>query len=190
LLVEPTELLKFVGEVFERLNVPYAVVGSVASSFYGEARLTNDIDVVADLRDESVRLFLRAFPQDQFYVSEDAVRQAIRTRSQFNIIHPDSGLKVDVIIPQLSGIDQLQSRKRVTLRDAGFDSYFGSPEDVILKKLEFYLEGGSEKHLRDVAGILKISGDQVDRTYISKWAGKLGVLEIWQAVCERADKPS
>jgi hypothetical protein len=185
--VEPTELLQFVAEVFERLNIPYAVVGSVASSFYGEARLTNDIDVVADLRNESVKLFLRAFPPGDFYLSEDAIREAIRTRTQFNIIHPDSGLKVDVIIPELSGIDQLGSRRRVRPKDAGFDAYFGSPEDVILKKLEFYLEGGSEKHLRDITGILKISGDQVDRDYITSWAQRLGVLDIWDKVRARAD---
>lgn len=185
--MEPTELLQFIAEVFERLNIPYAVVGSVASSFYGEARLTNDIDVVADLRNESVALFLRAFPQSDFYLSEDAVREAIRMRSQFNIIHPDSGLKVDVIIPELSGIDQLRLRKRVRPRDAGFDTYFASPEDVILKKLEFYHEGGSEKHLRDIAGILKISGNQLDRSYIASWAQRLGVLDIWEKVRARAD---
>jgi len=188
--VEPTELLQFVSAVFDRLAIPYAVVGSVASSFYGEARLTNDIDVVADLRNESVSLFLRSFPHDEFYLSEIAIREAIRTRSQFNIIHPDSGLKVDVIIPAASGIDQLSSRRLVRPRDAGFDTYFASPEDVIVKKLEFYREGGSEKHLRDIAGILKISGDAVDRSYITTWAQTLGVLDVWQEVCARADKRS
>ena len=186
--MEPIELLKYISNVFDRLGIAYAVVGSVASSFYGEARLTNDIDVVADLRIGQIAEFVREFPSDDFYLSEQAVREAIRLRSQFNVIHPDSGLKVDVIIPELSGLNQLLSRKRVQPKEAGFETFFASPEDVILKKLEFYREGGSEKHLRDIAGVLKITGQGVDRSYIADWAQRLGVLEIWQSVCDRADK--
>ena len=64
---------------------------------------------------------------------------------------------------------------------SNFDAYFASPEDVILKKMEFYHEGGSEKHLRDIAGMLKIRGEQVDRSYISEWAQKLGLEDVWAA---------
>jgi hypothetical protein len=59
---------------------------------------------------------------------------------------------------------------------------------VILKKLEYFREGGSEKHLRDIAGVLKVQGQRVDRQYIVEWAGRLGVLDIWQAVAERTDQ--
>ncbi len=64
---------------------------------------------------------------------------------------------------------------------------FASPEDVILKKLEYYREGGSEKHLRDIAGVLKVQGAGVDRRYIAEWAEKLGVRDLWELVIARAD---
>jgi hypothetical protein len=182
--VEPTELLHHVSSVLEKLAVPYVVVGSVASSYYGEPRLTNDVDVVADLSANDIAPFLREFPDDQFYVSESAVRQAVQTRAQFNIIHPESGLKADIVIPSLSAFDVSRLRRRIRVKPFGsnFDAYFASPEDVILKKMEFYHEGGSEKHLRDIAGMLKIRGEQVDRSYISEWAQKLGLEDVWRRI--------
>ena len=65
-------------------------------------------------------------------------------------------------------------------------SVFASPEGVILKKLEYYREGGSDKHLRDIAGILRISGDQVDFAYIGDWATRLDLAEIWAKVRKTA----
>jgi hypothetical protein len=58
---------------------------------------------------------------------------------------------------------------------------------VILGKLIYYREGGSEKHLRDIAGILKISADQVDRDYVNKFAAELDVADLWQAILNRVD---
>jgi hypothetical protein len=49
----------------------------------------------------------------------------------------------------------------------------------------YYKEGGSEKHLRDIVGILKISPDEVNRDYVTGWAAQLDVLEIWQAILKR-----
>ncbi|MBI4288544.1 MAG: hypothetical protein HY671_08975 [Chloroflexi bacterium] len=62
---------------------------------------------------------------------------------------------------------------------------FAAPEDVIIKKMEYYRDGGSEKHLRDVTGIISVSGGQIDRAHITKWATRLGLLDIWNAVLER-----
>jgi hypothetical protein len=92
--MEPAELMVRVARVLERLGLRYAVGGSMASMRYGEPRFTNDIDIVVDLTPEKVAEFMDQFPPHEFYVSEEAARQAIRHRSQFNIIHPTSGLKV------------------------------------------------------------------------------------------------
>lgn len=185
--MKPTELLKAVTDALERSGIAFAVVGSIASSFYGESRLTNDVDILADFSEAQIGDLLARFPSDEFYVSEDAARQAIRTSGQFNIIHPTSGLKVDIMIVGTSELDQLRlnRRKRAPLPGENFETWFAAPEDVILKKLEFYREGGSDKHLRDVAGMLKISGDQIDRAYITDWAGRLGLTEIWDLIQTR-----
>ena len=100
--MEQSELLRFVVSVLERLNLPYFVTGSTVTIFYGEPRFTNDIDIVVDLPAAAVEEFCRQFPEDDFYVSQQAASDAVRRRSQFNIIQPRSGLKVDVIVPAAS----------------------------------------------------------------------------------------
>jgi hypothetical protein len=184
--MEQHELLATVVNCLESLGVRYLVTGSVASMAYGEPRLTNDIDVVADLKDQHVAELVGRFPAPDFYVSEDAVRRAIERRHQFNIIHPASGLKADVIIPEGDEFDESRfARARRLAPTAGTEAAFASPEDVILKKLLYYQEGGSEKHLRDIAGVLKVSPEALDLAYLADWAEKLNVGEEWRVLLAR-----
>lgn len=88
------ELLRYLVETFEALGIDYMISGSQASIYYGEPRFTQDIDVVAEVTPAHVPGLLERFPFPEFYLSEDAVREAIQVRGQFNIIHPGSGLKI------------------------------------------------------------------------------------------------
>ncbi len=187
--MELSDFLEKVVKVFEAQRIPYLVTGSVASIAYGEPRLTNDIDVVAGMNEGHVPGFVAAFPPSEFYIDETAVREAIHRHGQFNIIHPASGLKVDVIIRQDTPFDESRfSRARRISPAESYDASFAAPEDVIIKKMEYYKQGGSEKHLRDITGILKISGGMLERSYIEKWARRLGVKDIWSAIQERVHK--
>ena len=80
------------------------------------------------------------------------------------------------------------TRSRQIYPSVTYHANFAAPEDVIIKKMEYYKEGGSEKHLRDITGILKVSGDDIDYGYISEWAERLGLTEIWQAINDRISK--
>jgi len=163
--------------------------GSVATIFFGEPRFTNDIDIVVALPTDRIDAFCRAFPASEFYLSEEAARQAVEQRSQFNIIHPTSGLKVDVIIPQDTPFDQSRFARATRVRPAeGYEASFASVEDVIIKKMEYYEEGGPEKHLRDITGALRISDGRVDRAYIAEWASRLGLDSTWRVVLSRAEE--
>jgi hypothetical protein len=84
--MDMSDLQRHVVGVLERLGVAYFITGSTATIFFGEPRFTNDLDVVADLKMKDVPGFLSAFPPEEFYLSEDAVRLAIAKRFQFNII--------------------------------------------------------------------------------------------------------
>lgn len=68
----------------------------------------------------------------------------------------------------------------------GHDAYFARPEDVILSKMLYFREGGSERHVRDIIGILKVSGSEIGMAYIAEWAARLGLVEIWESVRRRA----
>ena len=181
--MEPNDLLRFLAEVLERLGLNYLVTGSMASMAYGEPRYTNDIDVVVHLPAERVAEFCAAFPQDSFYVSAAAAADAVRLRHQFNIIHPKAGLKIDVIIASDSAFDQSRFQRGQQLNVFPDRTVtFASPEDVIVKKMAYFREGGSDKHLRDIAGIVRVRGERLDRAYIAEWAGHLDLADIWQSI--------
>jgi hypothetical protein len=182
--MEQRELLRRLVEVLERLRLPYFVTGGTATIFYGEPRFTNDVDVVVDLTAADVRRLLAEFPQPEFYASEEAAFDAVRRRRQFNIIQPRLGWKADIIVPPQTAFDRSRFARARRLDVGGFEVAFASPEDAILMKLVYFRESGSDRHLRDVGGVLQVSGSEVDRGYIASWAETLGVSDVWQRVLE------
>lgn len=185
--MEQSDLLRKIVAAFDALGARYVIVGSMASIAYGEPRFTNDIDVVVDLRASHVNALCEAFPAPDYYLSRPAAESAIAKKFQFNILHPSSGMKVDCIIPSTGDHDRLQlgRGRAITRADGGYTVIFASPEDVIIKKMEYFREGGSEKHLRDITGVLKMQGDKIDRAYILSWAEKLKLMPIWEMIEER-----
>jgi len=175
--MQAVELLKLVGAALDRLGVPRFTTGSVASTMYGEPRFTNGVDIVVRMDAAQATAFCRQFGDADWYVSEDAALDAVRRRGQFNLIHVPSGYKVDLMVA--SDDDFNRSRfervRAVTMHD-GSSEPFAAPEDVILKKLEYFREGGSEKHLRDIRSIIAVQGaDRIDWDYLESWARRLGV---------------
>lgn len=188
--MEPAELLRHACDALEQLQVSYLVTGSTATIAYGEPRFTNDIDIVFDLTPVQIPAFCAAFPATEFYLSQAAVLAAVEQKHQFNVLHPASGLKIDFILMTDSAFDcarRQRGRKLAVIPDRLIS--FASPEDVIVKKMVYYREGGSEKHLRDIAGVIRLQGAALDSGYIAAWATNLGLSDIWQALEERAKKP-
>ena len=184
--MEQTDLLKYVLDALETRAIPYMVVGSFASSTYGETRFTFDIDVVIELNERDVPGFVAAFPDSDFYRSPEAIRDAIRQRFQFNVIHTASGNKIDFMLPRSDEWGRVQmARRRWVLLLPDREGFAAAPEDVILAKLWYFAEGGSDKHLRDIASMLRVSGSQIDRADVEAWACKLGLEEAWAAVLQR-----
>ena len=136
------ELLRYEAETLEALEIPYMIGGSQAAVYYGEPRFTRDVDIVAGLGSAHLTALLERFPAPEFDVSEQAAREAIETRGQLNIIHPGSGLKIDIFVNRDTPYDRvrLERRRRLPLVP-GRDAWFARAEDVILYKLIYYREG-------------------------------------------------
>jgi hypothetical protein len=185
------DLLKRLTDTLEQLGINYLATGSVATIAYGEPRMTVDIDVVVELKLEDVDKLCAAFPAQEYYVSPESARDAVTQRFQFNIIHNASGFKADVIIPKDTPFERSRQKRgrRVRLRP-DLEVTFASPEDVIVRKMEYYKEGESSKHLRDIAGVLKVQGSKIDRDYIKHWASQLGVAKVWEQILEEHAKQS
>jgi hypothetical protein len=149
--------------------------------------------MIVVLPPNKVTAFCEQFPEPDFYCWPESVREAVRDHRQFNILHPDSGLKVDVIIPTDSDFNRSRlSRGRRVFIAKDCSVWFASPEDVILKKLEYFREGGSDKHLRDIAGVLNLLGARIDQAYLDQWLHRLGLIDQWRAVLAHitSKKPS
>jgi hypothetical protein len=168
-------------EALEELGVPYHIGGSVASSIYGILRATIDADLITDLRLEHVRqLVIRL--QTDYYIDEDMIRDAIRSRSSFNVIHLDTMLKVDVYIPKSRPFDQEELRRvqQEVLLEGTRPFNVASPEGTILNKLEWYRMGGevSDRQWNDILGVLKVQGTHLDMAYLQRWAANLKVTDL------------
>ena len=160
------------------------VTGATAAIIYGQPRVTNDLDVVVSLDDASRATLLRAFSEDEFYVPPESVIQAEQARTQrghFNLIHLESGYKADVY---LAGSDPLHAwalprRQRVTWA-TNLTVSVAPPEYVVLRKLEYYREGRSSKHVADIQAIRAITG--VDESVLGPWLVRLGLEALWREV--------
>jgi len=186
----PIELLSRVAPQLDATGIRYFVTGSVASGSFGEFRPTLDVDIVVVLSATNGQRLIALFPEDEFYVSAEAVRDAIEHASQFNVIQATAGLKIDFMVVADEGFQGscLARRVRRPLGN-GISAWFAAPDDLVLNKLLLYREGGSDKHLRDIVSMIKVSGEMMDLGYLEEWAARLDVADLWEVVRERAKGP-
>lgn len=184
---EPDLIELFVRPLNE-LGVRYLVSGSVAAMLYGEPRLTHDVDLVVFLRAEHIARLPQAYPTPAFYVPPAeaiAIEVARDLRGHFNVIHADSGLKADFYTAGCDEIHAWAFRRIRPYSVRGTAISLAPPEYVIVRKLEYYREGGSDKHLRDIRGMLALSGDQIDREALAEWIHKRGLEAQWEQVAPK-----
>ncbi len=190
MLSEPIAVILQVIEVLEALDVPYLIGGSFAAAVYGVARMTADADLVADMRFEHADPLARHLSAD-FYLDVDSIREAIRHRSSFSLIHFKTMFKVDVFLPKQRSYSQVQMKRRVQQplsTETEQLAYFSSAEDSVLSKLEWYRLGGevSERQWRDILGIIKTQGERLDLAYLRQWAVTLSVADLLEKVLREA----
>jgi len=169
------------------LGVRYMVSGSVAVIIYGEPRLTHDVDLIVVLDRVQIARLPEVFPPAEFYCPPTeviAVEAAREQRGHFNIIHHETGFKADIY---LSGRDPLHAwglARARQLEVEGKALVVAPPEYVVVRKLEYYREGGSEKHLRDIRSMLDASPGAIDRVELEKQIVARGLQEAWRQVEE------
>lgn len=167
------EALGAVVSALDRAGVAHMISGSVASARHGEARATQDIDIVIDPTPAQMEHLLALLSETDLYVGDG--RSALSQRSQFNVIDTSSGWKVDLIIrkDRQFSVVELERRRRATL--GGVETWIASPEYCILSKLEWASASGSERQMRDVLSLMAVQGASLDFEYLETWARELGV---------------
>jgi hypothetical protein len=178
----PTEFLLYVAELLERLGIPYHVGGSIASSAHGMYRASADIDFVIDPTSIQLEALARAL-EPGFYVSRSAMAEALSSRSTFNAIHDETSFKIDFFIKGTAPFDAEELRRSIRQEvggERGHAVLLKSPEDTVLRKLEWFRRGGevSERQWQDVLSILAAARGQLDETYLERWALELGIADL------------
>ncbi len=175
--------IKPVIRTFNELNIQYYIGGSLASSIYGMPRTTLDADIVANISLNQITS-LKIKLENEYYIDENMIKNAIERSSSFNLIHLETAIKIDVFVykDDLYQKNAIKRRIEDTLieNDQSSKFCFASPEDIIINKLIRYKMGDkiSERQLLDVIGVIKIQGDSLDKKYLKKWTIELGLIEL------------
>lgn len=184
--MSPAEALRGIVAALEEAGVAYMLTGSFAGSYHGIPRATQDIDLVVDPTGEALERLVGVLEAQDYYVSLDAAREALEARGQFNAIDRRSGWKIDFIIRKDRPFSREEFSRRTEENPLGFSLEVATAEDVLLAKLEWAQQTGSEQQMGDAAGILSSRGESLDRPYIEKWVRELALEDEWEAAQERA----
>jgi hypothetical protein len=181
------EFLKRLVSLLDKASIPYMVAGSMSSSFHGRPRATQDADVVIDPTEHQLASFLALLGTD-YYVSREAVLDAFRRRTMFNIIDLSGGWKADLILRKDKPFHRQEFERRRQIDMMGQTLWVVSPEDTILSKLEWMKGRESDVQYSDAFGVAVAQWENLDVEYLRRWGGKLGVENVLTRLLKEAEE--
>lgn len=176
-MLSEVDVLKLVCYRLEQADIPYMLTGSVAANFYAVPRMTRDIDIVIEVNKSSVSKIMQAF-QNEFYIDEDSINEAIQRQGMFNIIHNDSVFKIDFIVRKETSYRTTEFQRRQQVHLDNITIWLVAPEDLIISKLIWAKDSSSELQLKDIRNLFQ-TVKNLDRSYIESWVTKLGLFPIY-----------
>lgn len=179
---EELEVLKEVARRLDRHGVAYMITGSTAANFYAVPRMTRDIDIVVELTEPDIGKFIDAFKKD-YYLEPTTVREAVKTKGMFNLIHDQYVIKIDFVVRKDTPYRRREFSRKKKIDLEGQPLYLVAPEDLILSKLVWAKDSNSEVQLRDVRNLLQ-SVKRLDRRYLARWVKQLGVESLYRQVTQ------
>ena len=173
---EELEVLKIVTGRLNEAKIPYMVSGSIAANYYTIPRMTRDIDVVIELKQDDIDKFVNLF-KDDFYVNREMVANEVSHQGMFNLIHNEYIIKIDFIIKKSSPYQQAEFTRRAHVLIEQSPMWFVSSEDLVISKLTWAKDSHSEMQLKDVANLMG-TVDNLDMEYMGRWIQELGLEKI------------
>lgn len=178
------QFVSIIVEALHRLDIRYAIGGSLATSIYGEIHFTYSVDIAIQLTAEKILALVKIYEDLAWYVFPEGIEKAVQRGGEFQVIDGSSGLKADFYAtPPALTPRQQRPLDRAQLRSLGYGdqrAWVMSPEDAVLYKLEWYLMGKSEKHLRDISTVLTQLRETFDFAYMDQWVEEIHAHEIWE----------
>jgi hypothetical protein len=183
------EVLRRITQALENAGIAYMLTGSFASAHYGVPRSTQDIDLVIEATAAQFRTFVQSLPADEYYADLDAALEAQRKESLFNVIDLATGWKIDLIFRKSRSFSREEFGRRLVVDLQGLGLFVATAEDVILAKLEWAKLRNSDRQIEDVAAILRLQSERLDRRYLERWIAELELNEQWSLASRAAGLP-
>ncbi len=179
-------------KALEESSIAYFIGGSIASSAYGTARATMDVDMILNLKPFQVQTFVDKLKKE-YYIDVEMINDALINKSSFNILHLDSMLKIDFFIlkDQPYPLKSFERRKQSSFEDSdeSIKVFLCSSEDIIISKLEWFKlsDETSERQWSDILGVIKVQKNKLDKEYLKFWAEQLKLLELIQKAFQQSE---
>jgi len=186
-MTSQNDFLKKLVKALDNCSIPYMLSGSFSSSFYGQPRATQDADIIIATTEEQLIAFVKSL-SDDYYVSDDTAREALKNNSMFNVIDIQNSWKADFIIRKDRPFSREEFRRRRKANIMGLAVWIVSPEDIILSKLEWAKKSESGQQFLDALGVATVQYDRLDRDYLYKWAKELRVESSLERLLKQAKK--
>jgi hypothetical protein len=182
------ELLKKTIKILSINNIQYMLTGSIVSSLQGVPRSTHDIDIIISVKKTNIPAIIKAFPKDNYYISENSIKSAIDNKNQFNVIDINEGDKIDFWILTDSEFDLNRFSRKQKVKLFDFEAYVPAAEDTILQKLYWSkISDGSKKQFNDALNVFEIQYGNIDMEYMAYWSKKLGVESLLNKIKSEAE---
>jgi hypothetical protein len=178
--MKPPDVLRRLIAALGKARIPYMLSGSFASAYYGTSRSTQDIDFVIEATPDQLQAFIQDLPSADYYADLNAALDAYHQQSLFNLIDISTGWKIDLILRKDRPFSREEFSRRLLVKIEDLSLFVASPEDMIIAKLEWSKLGESPRQIEDVAGILRMRGDLLDRFYVEKWVQELRLEPQWK----------
>lgn len=191
-IIDPKKFLVQIISILDNIGIDYFITGGFAVAIWGRPRSTSDIDAVIQIRQPQIGQLVKVLREifKLGYVDEEASREAVRNKGEFNFIDPETGLKVDFWVAKNDVRTTLQFKRRILKVISDKKVYFISPEDLILNKLLWHKQSSSAFQLADVESVFKLSSRKLDMKYLKKWTVKLDIADILENLLkDKKDRP-
>jgi len=174
------DVFRRITAALDQAGIAYMLTGSFASAHYSAPRSTQDIDLVIEATAPQLRAFVACLPSDEYYVDLDAALEAHHRESLFNVIDMTAGWKIDMIFRKSRSFSREEFGRRRLVNVQGLRLFVASVEDVIIAKLEWARLANSQRQIEDVAAVLRLQSEALDRSYLERWISELGLNEQWK----------
>lgn len=168
-------------DVLSKLGVPWMLVGSMSSNYYGVERSTHDADFVVAVEELPLNAIAKELG-DGFRLDPQMRFETITCTTMHRIHLRDIDFKIEIFHITDDAHDQARFARRRAIKDGERVLWLPTPEDVVVTKLRWSKLGARRKDIDDVANVIAVQGERLDWPYILAWCDQHGTRQLAERI--------